>query len=323
MKRFLVAAALIAGCGSNGNNNDMGGGGNDLSMNVDGGGGDAFMTTGAIGAGCQASSDCKEGPAPVCWIKHIENKLGYLATPGGYCSSTCNADTDCGAKGHCQEFTDIGKRCIAACTSDGECRGKGYACFMNLGCFPDGNLDCDPAAAGGLCSYRGGPMATGGCVRQAYGTGTRGTCFELCGVGVNTCTPDNGTARHCIVDDETHMLDGTPTTDTWKGPVCFDAIDTTTNPPLIADGADCLYSPVGGKQDHYPDVCVAGEECWVKQFDANADQKCHKLCYQGGAMPDLGFMASDGGMFATGCTTGTCTDTFKLFGTMWPIGLCI
>ncbi|MCA9609805.1 MAG: hypothetical protein KC619_29605 [Myxococcales bacterium] len=80
----------------------------------------------------------------------VENEL----YPGGYCTSTCAGDTDCGAGATCDTSTDP-RVCLADCATSADCR-DGYQCWRGS-CRPlcRGDSDC------------GGDLAT---------CGTDGTC---------------------------------------------------------------------------------------------------------------------------------------------------
>jgi hypothetical protein len=320
----VVAAVALAACGSS-KSNSMDLAVHDIAMPA----GPDMAGAGVIGAPCTSDTDCHEGTNPVCFKAHFNNKAGNVATRGGYCSSKCTDDASCGSNGSCITFVPDGSFCLGKCMMASDCRNF-YACFTGLGpaCFPADNLDCDPTAAGGVCTYR--QTRPGGCVRQALGTGMKGECFEGCEVGTSTCAPDVfGNARQCLVDDERTGLDGTSTGDAWVGPLC---LFSATTPPPIADGQECLYTPQGASMaSHYFDVCVNGDECYLMGkaaaghgFDAAGDNKCHKLCYLATpSVPDAGLDFSDGGMLAAPCVTGTCRDVWGLAGTSNPAGLCL
>src|SRR5438046_5754391 len=95
--RFTLALWLTA-CGS-------GGGGSDLATaDLTAGPRDFGIDLGAmspIGGPCVTNADCVEGLSPVCFRHTLFNKSGFLATPGGLCSSKCTTDFDCGPSGVC------------------------------------------------------------------------------------------------------------------------------------------------------------------------------------------------------------------------------
>ncbi len=321
----LAAAFAVGGCGGSGPAQDLGVDGmmHDLATPID-------MAGGQIGAACKATSDCIAGTMPVCFTKYFDNKTTNVQTPGGYCSSKCTQDSDCGSSGAtCVDFGAEGKFCIAGCMQATDCRSPGYACFFNLGCFPNTNLNCDPTMNNGVCQFSS--TKPGGCVRQAVGTGKTGQCYEQCAAGVDTCAPFIGFTRHCQIDDErTNITDGSSTGDKWVGPICL--YDPTGIAP-IADGQECLYNN-NGMMVHYSDICVDGDECYLTGkapagmgFDSAGDNKCHQLCYLNNmtpSTPDGGFDFADGGVLANGsCPNAmTCTDIWGLASSPYPIGLC-
>jgi len=316
---FLAGLMAVAGCGDSGDKAD---GGVDMKRDFAMEAPDDLTVSSLIGGPCTIDTNCTEGTKPVCFKKTLFNKTGLLPTAGGYCSSTCTSDADCGSDSHCENFGTLGGACLANCMSATDCRTPGYACFGSFGgCFPDGNLTCDPSAGDGTCTL--GKLA-GGCVRSALGTGNTGQCRESCEVGVGTCAADTNGPRHCVFSDGTHDSTQAATGDKFKGGLCDGVV---TNPGPIADDVDCNYIAAGQTTGaHYIDVCVDGSECWTKFFGTTADEKCHKLCYKNNmvpASPDGGTNFADGGMPAGACPAGkTCEDRFGTFNTNNPIGLC-
>jgi hypothetical protein len=189
------------------------------------------------------------------------------------------------------------------CEKAADCR-MGYACFYSGSdfCQPDTNLDCDPTAApDGRCDSAPSPNP-GGCLRVAYGSGLKGSCYDGCQVGVGTC----GSDQQCVVYDQRGFTDqdGKPWGDTFIGPVCIGL--TTQN----AVGTQCRNM----SNQLSLDDCVEGAECYRKGAFPGADDLCKQLCRNA---PD-----GDGG--TTLCPSGTiCTDIWKLFGTSYPAGLCL
>jgi hypothetical protein len=335
MKNYLGAMvlALAAGCGNGATNtNDMGLG--DLPVAMDFSQGDGPVGNGKIGAACAATTDCKEGMAPVCWKHELFNSVLYLPVPGGYCSSTCTADTDCGSNGTCTDFGTVGKFCLAKCTQPSDCRAPSYGCFTGNkpSCFPVANLDCDPTAGDGSCLTTPKGRA-GGCERAILGgptvnSGKTGICAEECEAGTNTCAPDSNGPRKCLVDDERQNVDQNMQLfgDKWAGPVCFAAPAAGT--PLFQDGQECTCM-VNGMSQHCIDVCVDGSECYVQSTTTDmkqGDNLCHAFCYFGAmSIPDGGYNYGDAGVIAaTTCPGATvCTDVYGLKTTNRPVGLCL
>jgi len=293
---------------------------------------DGMVGGGLVGAKCAASTDCTEGKTPICWRQSLFNQSGFLSTHGGYCSSSCTTDGDCGT-GHCVNFGTQGHFCLANCSSPTDpCPSRAsYACFLDGTCFPTDNLSCDPTMGDGSCATGIGP---GGCQRAALGTGNKGFCVQQCDVGVGTCGPDQGgNPQHCIIDDERQNVDQNMVKygDKWVGPMCFAKADPVMFPP-IATGAECKAT-IMGMSFHFSDICVDGDECYVKGmspagmgFDAAGDNLCKQMCYLS-ATPQIdgGAVVPDGGTVAGACPGGTtCTDIFGLAAAPAPrrVGLC-
>ncbi len=258
---------------------------------------------GAIGATCRVAGDCHEGPSPVCFSERLFNMgAPVLPTPDGYCSSQCTSDEQCGDESRCADFASYGKWCVARCGAASDCRDDGYACVFRIGCFPDGNLTCDPSATGGVCQTADGHA--GGCVRSAFGEGNRGYCWEQCETGVATCSAAAGRERQCAVIDATRTASGEPTRDRWKGPVCVYTV-AQSNPV----GDLCLWDDGTGRR-YYPDTCSDGAGCYLQGtapagsgYDEAGDNRCHEYCN-----PQQ-----------SSCDRGTCKDIWGLGN----VGLCV
>lgn len=193
---------------------DMAGQPNDMSQ----------VIVGNIGQPCTIDIECTVGPSPKCWKNYVLNNVANPPTLGGYCSSTCTTDAQCGIGNRCVDLGP-GGFCLASCSNATTCRHPGYACsyYDTEGiCFPNSRLDCDPRAATGACRERDTGKA-GGCLRQAYEN--QGICAASCTVGPGTCTAISGYSRQCI------YLDATKTTamDIWKGAICFQSPATPHN----------------------------------------------------------------------------------------------
>lgn len=241
--------------------------------------GDMTVPPGATGQACTKAADCTTGAAPRCWATNINDEPGNLATPGGYCTSTCTTDKDCGAFGTCQDL--LGARyCLERCTGARGCRVPDYACFVLTAtsgyCFPAARLTCNPTVGDGTCS--GGQQ---GCIRTAFDD--LGTCRDLCPLGTNTCPVlPSGTRQHCVYINATRDTNGVATRDKFKGTACFPLAPT----PLQL-GAACSYF----------DECQDGLQC---NLSPGGDRKCRQLCKVGvgGACADANTVCTD--VFAAG-----------------------
>jgi hypothetical protein len=294
----MVGLAMWAvGCGDSGSHLEL----PDLHMpDMGGEGPDMSATPSTIGGPCTSNANCIEGKMPVCFLRTLFNNSSYLKTTGGYCSSKCSSDADCGANGVCVDEGTLGMWCYASCSQASDCRSPGYAClyFTPNHCFPNGNLDCDPTADGGVCTTAA--RKPGGCLRQAFGAGKEGSCSDSCSVGAGTCPAQNGNARQCLVIDARGYTDPSASgPDTFVGPVCIASGSSN------ATGTACMT---------YLDNCVDGDECYLSSVFTSGDDKCHSLCVEGGGNPDGG---------APPCASpSSCHDVWGLFGTSHPVGLC-
>ncbi len=257
---------------------DMGASSADMAAGGDMG----IAATGAIGDPCTSDSDCKEGTKPSCWKKYVLNVSLNAPMPGGYCSSPCTVDTDCGSDGSCVTFNPAGTYCLKKCSDAVTCRHPGYACGFNgpAGvCYSDVGFDCDPKTGTGTCT-ESGTMKAGGCLRGAYED--KGLCSASCTVGTGTCgVGPAGETRQCIYLDTNN--DGFM--DAFKGLICLDSFPTP-----LSTGTACTYL----------NQCVDGDEC------DPVDNTCHVLCIKGG-MP--------------GCGSGMSCDDDLMTPTSGP-GLC-
>jgi hypothetical protein len=297
MRSGWVVCVVLAGCIGSGEPtpSDLSGQDLEVAPRADLAGG----VKGAIGSACTSDADCEDGTKPTCFVSTLFNQSDKLATPSGYCSSTCTTNAQCGANGACR--VDPGQTkgwCFSACTSAADCRAE-YACFLDPKpfCFPSMNLNCDPTYPGGTC--HDAPQSNpGACIRAALGTGNVGVCNDSCTVGPGTCPASGGQSRQCIVIDATTDKGpgGASEGDTFHGTVCH--VSLAPN----ADGAECAY------QGHdYLDACTDGDECFLSSL-YNGDNRCHTLCTTSGG---------------ASCPSGqTCQDVFGLLGSASPVGLC-
>lgn len=77
------------------------------------------------GAACATDAECG-GVMGACALMLPASGGGEIAAPGGYCTTTCEIDADCGAGGVCVT-TRGGVRCMKPCANETECR-EGYVC---------------------------------------------------------------------------------------------------------------------------------------------------------------------------------------------------
>jgi hypothetical protein len=239
---------------------------------------DLSLIPGAIGSPCTLNTDCTTG-TPKCWAKNILDDPGNLPTPGGYCTSICTSDTDCGGQGTCQTVATGLKYCLASCFAANICRTQQrYACFI-LGpskgyCYPSNRLLCnptqiDPGTGNGTCP---GATPDAACIRRTYED--QGECLNTCTLGSGTCSAVAGGLQHCIYINAGYDANGQPTRDKFKGTACFPLLakpkqlgDTCSYYDECADGLECNLGPSGDKKCHQlcevgaPATCGAGQTC--------------------------------------------------------------
>jgi len=293
----------VGGCGEGGSNTPPADLAVDLAMPTLA---DAAVRS-LIGGACLSTADCGEGQDPVCFRNTLFNKSGTYSVPGGYCSTRCTDDTDCGDSGVCVSFGTTGKFCFGGCTNASTCRA-GYKCDYADYCYPGQAYTCDPTAESGKCDS--GPGGSpGACIRRAYGTGMTGTCYDTCAIGPGSCAVTAGNKRQCVVFDETKNREANQLTgDLWKGPVCI--VDYAAN----TTGQECAYADSAGMTRDNLTACADGLECF-RSSPFGGDNLCRTLCYAPGSGPP------DGGAL-TCAAPQTCDDLWGLFGTATPIGLC-
>ncbi|MDB4971750.1 MAG: hypothetical protein JWN48_91 [Myxococcaceae bacterium] len=155
MKKLLILAAL-AGFGAGACGDDSGDKPSTPSTTSDAGSKDAAVArpqqieTGKVGLACTtntAKADCGNGPGTTCVTTQGQGDMS-LTFPGGYCSATCEATSECGAGAACPVADIIAKlpaafagvvtpatltglglpsNCLQKCAAATECR-SGYSC---------------------------------------------------------------------------------------------------------------------------------------------------------------------------------------------------
>ncbi len=285
----------------------------------------------AVGAACKNDGEC--GRDKFCWANNFFNKSDGPTIQLGYCTATCNGDSECEPNGRCVALVNTttgaseGNFCLAACAEQTICNNTSLRCWSGLR-FDTGV--CYPAVPGGKtqtcvastqnCALPGG-MGLGGCVRRGYG-GSLGFCEAPCVIGTGTCSPDplTGSARHCLVTNPDYNRDGTMnpnTLDAFLGTSCVPVPNQVRHPVTQACTGEGDFSSA-----FFFDTCVDGAECRPEQSTVS-DRVCEALCYN----PALGTKpAPSMGTVAPDCTGGkTCTDVWNLFGNAEPkyqVGVC-
>ncbi|MDB4989214.1 MAG: Multiple EGF-like-domain protein 3 precursor [Myxococcaceae bacterium] len=195
-------------------------------------------TASTVGKACVTSNDC--GMGATCNTQQTFGMLGDLLTalggsnlpaPGGYCTTSCSSDTDCGSNAVClgAALGIFKGECRHSCTSNADCR-DGYECAMQAEIPADAGLppalttlrlpsqcQAKPAAnvltgqAGTPCTNRNdGGVATECGAGFCAGNACTGVCTEdsTCGAGAvcvqngfygsaGTCTQSCGSDTDC------------------------------------------------------------------------------------------------------------------------------
>ncbi|HEX4353109.1 MAG TPA: hypothetical protein VHZ95_09350, partial [Polyangiales bacterium] len=206
----LGAALVLAACGgsdSNKSNPSTAGGGAGHSGSG-GSTGPAPLTDNVVGKACTANSDCANG---LCSMSFGGNGLtGTMGTPapGGYCTSSCAADSDCGSTGTCVgAFAGIPGlpiggaggatrgQCYLGCTMSDQCR-DGYRCVNGLGIpvtAAAGSGGGGGAAAPGLNALGGASSCQPAPVTDKLTGSTVGSmCTADTDCGAGRCAANNG-----------------------------------------------------------------------------------------------------------------------------------
>lgn len=219
-----------------------------------------------VGATCTADADCNGG-AGLCIT---EAELGWT---GGYCTSGCVTDADCGPANHCGPDG----LCLQNCTDNTDCRPD-YECYD-----PDDDtvLECSPVgsgtgAIGDPCSSFadcGGGQA-GYCGTELSGY-LNGWCSQDCAVDGDCpagshCTLNGFCADTCAVTNDCR----------GSGYECYDVDDDArTECFRFANGAGAVGDACTGLWD-----CAGGEfgECALP-VDGWPGGYCTVLCGGGEA----------------------------------------
>ncbi|HKP56175.1 MAG TPA: hypothetical protein VJV78_05635 [Polyangiales bacterium] len=166
------------------------------------------------GKGCKRDSDCKTGRCE----RSLQIAAGAdtLDAPGGYCTTDCTTDTQCGRGGQCSvpAGADVGQ-CRGECKTDDQCR-EGYKCIgasdsfalMFTGtCQPKPEIRALASGVVGRTCVSEADCAGGRCAATSPlgpafpGNYCTARCFEdaQCGVG-GACLVFEGSADpgHCF-----------------------------------------------------------------------------------------------------------------------------
>lgn len=150
------------------------------------------LADGVAGRACKRDADCPGGRCSA--VLHIVSLDDGVAAPGGYCTASCESDSDCGAEGICSvPAGELEGECLVRCTAADACR-EGYLCtgLVQLGaarvagtCRPKPETEqLDDGAAGRACKSN---AECGG-----------GQCMGVSPLGVTL--PGNYCSARCLED---------------------------------------------------------------------------------------------------------------------------
>jgi hypothetical protein len=117
------------------------------------------LPEGTVGKTCTGAGDCSGGTCATDLPTHIQGmSIGTTPAPGGYCTSSCTKDEECGTGAACAGSFSFGTvvlaegSCAVSCTTKDTCR-PGYDCIIipNLPmqmktCLPDGTTPVETDA---------------------------------------------------------------------------------------------------------------------------------------------------------------------------------
>lgn len=140
----------------------------------------------SAGKGCKRDAECENGRC----AKRLR-VTSASDTPGGYCTTDCNSDADCGLDGECVVLAgeELGE-CLRSCQTDRDCR-DGYRCV--------GATASAGTALAGSCQPKAKPdqledgVVGNACESQADCPG--GQCLSIAGVG--SVLPGNYCSARC------------------------------------------------------------------------------------------------------------------------------
>lgn len=259
----------------------------------------------SVGSACGSDSQCAGG---VCLTQARD---GW---PGGYCTTWCSSNSDCGAGSICGHRSAGGRGiCVKACTTDSQCGRPGYGC-VGGSCNPVG------AGTGGVGSpcttvadCSGGSTAV--CMPGGSG-GTSGMCTVACSAGA-ACPA----GTHCALSsgDGVCLAGCQSSTDCNAGQTCADWDGDGTSECVPAGGAGdpcqtnadcssgtCLTQAGSGWAGGYctktctsDTDCSAGSRCVAS---SSGPSMCLRTCSSSGDCRGAGYACvnPDGG------TTSVC-----------------
>ncbi|HEY4178094.1 MAG TPA: DUF4215 domain-containing protein [Kofleriaceae bacterium] len=337
MRRFVVLACLVAGCGfsSKGANGDAGPTGDDDAMAGD----DASPPTGSTcgNSNVEPGEDCDDPLDPACIQCHFACGNGVVDLPA---SENCDTGIASGA-GACPTACDDSDACTTDTLSGTGCAAKCEFAAITAaadgdGCCPAGanaNTDSDCAAACGNSIVEAGEVCDTGIASGAGACPTTcddgmscttnnlmnmGTCQAACVfTPITTNTPGDGCCRSgaTAAQDSDCAGCGNGVVEAGLGETCDTGIANGAGscPTTCAsDGNACTNDIVvntGTCQaacTHQPITAAAnGDGCCPTGANANTDTDCQPVC--GNTVKEGTEQCDDGNMNNTDACSNTCT----------------
>lgn len=94
------------------------------------------------GKGCKSDDDCPNGKCMRDLM--VGSMTEARKAPGGYCTASCDTDSQCGNQGECSVGAGQDRGlCLGMCNSQADCR-DGYACVGATAGFFNGAGSCQP-----------------------------------------------------------------------------------------------------------------------------------------------------------------------------------
>jgi hypothetical protein len=277
------------------------------------------------GKECSTNEDCATG---ICLRVFAAGFGGEnMEAPGGYCSTTCTANADCGAGGTCSgAFAGAGGRCLKSCSAASDCR-EGYRCVNALGM---------PVAGGaGMQDPTGGLLGASACepipATTQLADGIVGApCTGAADCGAGRCQTGNEMMMYpggyctgaCLQDSDCGANGSCTLPLTGGAGTCYRGCQSDKD---CREGYRCRLN--GNLQQCVPGAApladdVVGSACSTDQDCGGAMMSCRAI---------LGTSTATGGYCSLACIEdsdcgvgGTCIGSFGagLAGILGPTGTC-
>lgn len=265
-------------------------------------GGTCGASPDVVGQPCTRDGECATG---IC------RSAGW---PGGYCTTVCTSDDQCGAGNHCAFSSDGSGLCVVSC--QGVCPRAGYVCADLDGdgareCVPGGTSSGshvgDPCTSVADCSGNVGAV----CIPPPEG-GPNGYCTVRCGAGARTCP----SGSHCGFNsgNSVCLQDCQQSSECQAGNVCTDwdgdgISECTPGKPVggactgdaeCASG-HCATASTGFEGGYCTQPCTSTSECPAGSACDPTSAQCVKTCTSSLDCRGSGYACVDLGGGASAC----------------------